>query len=108
MESEIVVVGEILGRLAQRYGFRSDVALAEHLGVSRQTVGNWRSRGSLDHALLIRAFPDADLNWLFRGASADPLALAAAELRAKGLRMILEPLPAAPAAPRPQGEGSQS
>lgn len=78
MESEIVSVGEILGRLALKYGFRSDVALAERLGVTRQTVGNWRSRGSLDHDLLIRTFPDADLNWLFRGSQAAPEGVEAA------------------------------
>lgn len=101
MEPEIVAVGEILGRVAQRYGLTTDAALAKALGVSRQTIGNWRSRGSLDHDLLIRTFPDADLNWLFRGSVAAPEGVEAAlrTLAAAGYRVTLEPIPGHPTPP---------
>lgn len=100
-ESQNSLAPEILGRLAQKYGFPSDSALAAHLGVTRQTIGNWRSRGTVDHDLLLRKFPDADLNWLFRGTPAPQgpaeggksfLSSLASELRREGLRMTLEPV----------------
>jgi hypothetical protein len=66
-ESENSFAAQVLARLAQKYGFQADSALANHLGVTRQTISNWRTRDTLDYKLLLERFPDADLNWLFRG-----------------------------------------
>jgi hypothetical protein len=66
-EGENSFTGQILARLAKEYGFASDAALGERLGVTRQTISAWRNRDSLDYRLLLEKFPDADLNWLFLG-----------------------------------------
>ena len=102
MEPEIVSVGEILGRVAQATGHSTDTALAKALGVTRQTIGNWRSRGSLDHDLLIRALPDVDLNWLFRGTRSAPTLdtdAALALLHSKGYKVTTEKAPRAEGPP---------
>jgi len=72
-EPENSFAAQVLGRLAQKYGFANDTALGDHLGVTRQTISNWRTRDSLDYRLLLEKFPDADLNWLFRGHAAPSL-----------------------------------
>jgi hypothetical protein len=115
-EGENSYAAQVLGRLAQRYGFANDTEFGAHLGVTRQTISNWRTRDSLDYRLLLDKFPDADLNWLFRGAArqADPdnpkdVLKAIALISELGYRVTLEKAPtAAPAAPRPEGEGSPS
>lgn len=91
--SEKTYAGTVLARLAEKYGFSSDSAIGEHLGITRQSVSNWRTRDTLDYKLLLDKFPDADLNWLFRGEAlkaSGTVEDALDILKAKGYRVTLE------------------
>lgn len=55
----------ILDKLSKAIGVNTDTELANVLGVKQNTVSSWRSRGSIDFALIISKCDDIDLNWLF-------------------------------------------
>ena len=57
----------ILNRIKEYKNFSSDIELAEFLGVSRQTLSNWRSRNSIDYELLFTKCEQDDLTWLITG-----------------------------------------
>lgn len=56
----------ILDRLKTVYKYKSDVQLADKLGVRQSVVANWRSRNSANLELIISKCDDINLNWLFR------------------------------------------
>lgn len=60
-------VKEILERIKQLKGFRTQVEVANFLEVTKGTVSNWLIRNSIDFPLLMQKFPDVNLNWLFTG-----------------------------------------
>lgn len=60
----------ILDRAKASFGLVTDTQLAETLGISPQTLSNWRKRNSLDFELLLTKCESADLNWLIRGEEA--------------------------------------
>lgn len=57
----------ILDRAKASFGLSTDTQLAEALGVSPQTLSNWRKRNSLDFELLLTKCENTDLNWLVKG-----------------------------------------
>lgn len=72
----VTVMGneEILGRLMTYLGVKTDTALAKKMGYKNQsTIGNWRSRGTVDIGKIWEAFPEIDLNWLVRGEKSAPI-----------------------------------
>ncbi|WP_302605976.1 helix-turn-helix domain-containing protein [uncultured Alistipes sp.] len=57
----------ILDKIKSHYSLRSNVELAEFLGVSPQVVSNWYSRNTINFQRVIDRCSDMDLNWLFSG-----------------------------------------
>ncbi len=58
---------KILQRVKEAYGFHTDLALAEFLGVSQPTVANWKKRDSIDLKLIITKCEELNQNWLLNG-----------------------------------------
>ncbi len=56
----------ILNRLKSAYDLPSDAALSRRLGVTAQTVSNWRRRGAVPFSQILSNSHDLNLNWLFR------------------------------------------
>ena len=46
-------VTDIVKRAKEVMGFKTDVELANYLGVSRSTLSNWCARNSIDFPLLL-------------------------------------------------------
>lgn len=63
----IVNVKEILERIKELKGFRTQVEVAKFLEVSKGTISNWLIRNSSDFPLLINKLPEVNLNWLLAG-----------------------------------------
>lgn len=55
---------EILDRLRRALGLANDTELANHLGIKKATLSNWRSRNSLDWSLLFSVCEHISLDWL--------------------------------------------
>lgn len=55
---------EILDRLRGALGLANDTELANHLGIKKATLSNWRSRNSLDWPLLFSVCEQISLDWL--------------------------------------------
>lgn len=64
---------EILDRLRGALGLANDTELANHLGIKKATLSNWRSRNSLDWPLLFSVCEHLNLNWLVYGWGEDQL-----------------------------------
>ena len=67
MDDNVINVGDIIRRIKEVKGFKSDRQVADSLGVSKATVSNWTSRNSIDFPLVINKLADVDLNWLLTG-----------------------------------------
>lgn len=68
-----MVSNEILDRLMAYLGVKTDAALAQKLGYKNQsTLGNWRSRNTIDLDRILDAAPEIDLNWLIKGSEQIP------------------------------------
>lgn len=63
----IVNVKEILERIKELKGFRTQVEVAKFLEVTKGTISNWLIRNSSDFPLLISKLPEVNLNWLLAG-----------------------------------------
>jgi hypothetical protein len=62
----LIDVGAIFDRISARYGL-TQAELGKRINKSPQAMSQHRTNNTLDLRVLIEAFPDADLNWLFRG-----------------------------------------
>ena len=60
-------VQEIVKRAKEAMNFKTDLELAQYLGVARSTLSNWMTRNSIDYPLLLEKMKDVDYNWLFTG-----------------------------------------
>ena len=60
-------VTDIVKRAKEVMGFKTDVELANYLGVSRSTLSNWCARNSIDFPLLLEKMKEVDYNWLLVG-----------------------------------------
>lgn len=90
----MVNVSEIIQRLKDHLDVKTNVALAEVLGVTKATVGKWVSRNTIDYSLILDKFPDMDMNWLLlgkdipeRGVSLQELEEMEEKIRKHGERM---------------------
>lgn len=63
----VINVKEILERIKQVKGFRTQIEIAKFLEVSKGTVSNWLTRNSVDFPLIINKLEGIDLNWLLTG-----------------------------------------
>lgn len=54
----------ILDKIKGFYGLKSNKALSEFLGVTKQTISNWYSRNTIDYDIVLAKCKDADLHWL--------------------------------------------
>lgn len=103
-------INAIFERISQEKGLKTDLALAQFLGVSKSAVNQSRTKGTANLWTLIEACAGLDLNWILRGertTAAPSTDTALRTLAQSGYRVTLEPLPApqAPRSPSP-GEGS--
>jgi hypothetical protein len=57
----------ILNRIKLHYNFKTDVKLAEFLGLKTTTLANWNKRGSLDYDRLFTKCEDLNPNWIIYG-----------------------------------------
>lgn len=57
----------ILNRIKSHYKFKSDAALARHLGISTSAIGNWRGRKMMDFELVITKCDEMNPNWIING-----------------------------------------
>jgi len=57
----------ILDRLKSVLNIRTDLALANYLGVKANTISTWKSRNTLDYELIFAKCDYIDLNWLITG-----------------------------------------
>ncbi len=87
--NNVINVKEILNRIKLLKGFKTQVEIAEFLGITKGSVTNWVARNSVDFPLLMKKMPEVNLNWLFTGNGApytsgrvcnDPLAEGCVEL----------------------------
>lgn len=62
-------VGDVLMRMKDVLGFRTDRELAAYLGVSFVTVSSWRTRNSMppEAVVFVAREWDISLDWLFLG-----------------------------------------
>ncbi len=60
---------EILDRIRAALNLSNDTELSAILGIKKATLSNWRSRNSLDWALLFSFCEHIDLNWLVWGSN---------------------------------------
>lgn len=72
--NNVVNVEDIIRRIRSAKDLKTNVAVAEFLGVSKATISNWIARNSIDFALIISKLVGYDLNWLLtgRGSSKHP------------------------------------
>ncbi|HET8898797.1 MAG TPA: helix-turn-helix domain-containing protein [Rhodanobacteraceae bacterium] len=92
----------VLGRLALLLGVHNDSQLAKAAGVNRQTLGSWRSRGSVSYELCIKIARErgASLDWLLTGEGpmlrgTEAPGLATQNRREEGLLALFRELPEA-------------
>jgi len=57
----------ILCRIKEHYGFKTDVELADFLGIKRSTLSNWTKRDSIDYDLIFSKCEHVNINWLLFG-----------------------------------------
>lgn len=57
----------ILSRVKEVKGLTSDKQLAEFLGVTTQSLSNWKSRNTIDYDVLFTKCVGEDLNWIING-----------------------------------------
>lgn len=57
----------MLSRIKKAYGFKTDIQLANFLGVKQNTISAWKKRNSLDLDLIIEKCQDLNLNWILTG-----------------------------------------
>lgn len=60
-------VQEIVKRAKEFMGFKTDLELAQYLGIARSTLSNWMNRNSIDYPLILEKMKNVDYNWLFTG-----------------------------------------
>ncbi|MFH1984156.1 MAG: helix-turn-helix domain-containing protein [Pseudomonadota bacterium] len=67
MSSHKNTTSDILDRLKSVAGIKLDIDLATKLGIGQSTLANWKSRSSLDHALIISFCEDRGIStdWVF-------------------------------------------
>lgn len=65
-------VTDIVKRAKEVMGFKTDVELANYLGVSRSTLSNWCARNSIDFPLLLEKMKEVDYNWLLVERNSSP------------------------------------
>jgi len=63
----------ILDKIKEFYGLKSNKALSEFLGVTRQTISNWYSRNTIDYDIVLTKCKDVDLHWLLLGTTEKPI-----------------------------------
>ena len=66
-DNTLLNVQEIVKRAKQVMKFKTDLELAQYLGVARSTLSNWMVRNSIDYPLLLNKMQDVDYNWLLTG-----------------------------------------
>jgi len=66
-------VQEIVKRAKEAMNFKTDLELAQYLGVARSTLSNWMTRNSIDYPLLLEKMNGVDYNWLFTGKGSPEL-----------------------------------
>lgn len=57
----------ILNRIKSHYGLKSDVALADFLGIKPTTLSNWHTRNSINLELIFTKCEDLNANWILTG-----------------------------------------
>lgn len=57
----------IINRLKEIKQMKADKDFAEFLGISRQTLSNWKSRNSLDFDLIFEKFKGLNFHWIVTG-----------------------------------------
>ena len=57
----------ILSRVKDAYKFQNDKELSSFLGISNQTLSNWRSRNSIDYDVLFTKCESISADWLLTG-----------------------------------------
>ena len=60
-------INHILQSIKDYKGFKTNAGLAEYLGVSRSTLSNWVTRGTLDENLILSKIPEITLHFLRTG-----------------------------------------
>ena len=60
-------ISHILQSIKDYKGFKTNAALAEHLGISRATISNWIARETLDEQLILSKIPEITLRYLRTG-----------------------------------------
>lgn len=58
---------DILERLKIAYNIKNDTELAAFLGVARNTVSTWKTRNSIDYALVFARCDNLNIDWLITG-----------------------------------------
>ena len=59
---------DIVDRLKQAYGFKTNSELSEFLGTSLPNISNWKARNSIDWTLIIEKCANkVNINWLATG-----------------------------------------
>ena len=59
----------ILDKIKEFYGLKSNKALSEFLGVTKQTISNWYSRNTIDYDVILTKCKEVDLHWLLLGST---------------------------------------
>lgn len=57
----------ILSRVKDAYKFQNDKELSSFLGISNQTLSNWRSRNSIDYDIVFTKCESISADWLLTG-----------------------------------------
>lgn len=57
----------ILNRIKEYKKFNSDLELATFLGITRQSLSNWKSRNSIDYDIVFSKCEELNLLWLLTG-----------------------------------------
>lgn len=57
----------ILNLIKLHYKFKTDTEFAKFLGISSQTLTNWKTRNSMDYEVIYTRCVDIDANWLLTG-----------------------------------------
>jgi phage repressor protein C with HTH and peptisase S24 domain len=62
-----VNIQEIIDRLKEHLGIRTNIELAQKLGVVSGTVSNWKKRDRINHRLILDRIQTIDYHWLITG-----------------------------------------
>jgi hypothetical protein len=65
-----MIFKEILFRIQQQFGHRSDAETARFLGIKPQTLNGWKQTNSPDYNLIFEKCSTMDLHWLLTGERA--------------------------------------